>query len=172
MEVNLIKAVSDEQLRALDNVRKYTELLPIAQKLEAVMKRWTDEKIVPRISPFNSSQFLVNVHLDRISDIEGLLLFLEVGLDVNFDRTEDVAAQTYAWRTFLCQDAKWLRVDANLNQDGPGCRRVIKGYTKPEPIYEIQCLNEVDPPAQLEAPATPQLTSSGPVIEEPDDIPF
>jgi len=172
MDCDIIGSVVGQQIAAMDLAKAYTKLLPHAIQLQALLKRWSGMQLSAQC--FGNERILINVSVVRVKDIEALLEFLEVGLNCNFDDTSDRASASYAWRTFTASDCSWLRVDANLQADGPGCHKVKVGMTEPQPIYEIQCLAEVDAPQSLEGPSTEQLpapASGFPALPD-DDIPF
>ena len=152
--MNVVEKVSAEMAKRIESVATLARLMPQFIKLDAVLKKIGDGWDL--CTMMHSDQILVCVRVKRVKDIQPLLELLEVGLDVEFDKTHD-AAQA-GWRQFECANAKWLRVDAELIADGPGCQRVIKGYEQ-VPVYEIQCLEEIDPPAHIEHRSTPLLES-------------
>lgn len=172
MECKIVEAVVKDQLDHLEIVKQYTNLIPHAQQLETLMRRWQGFNV--RISTYDPHTLIINANLDLIKDIEPLLEFLEIGLNIDFNNSRDVAQPYATYRTFNAVECPWLRVDANLKADGPGCRKIQVGMTKPQPIYEIRCLAEVDAPLAIEG-ASSQLPAPAPALSGPlddDDIPF
>ncbi len=173
MECNVVQSVISSQLSAISSAEAYIKLIPHAVKLESVLRRWSGFPVTAMA--FGNDRLLVNAYVFQIKEIQPLLEFLEVGLNCNFDDTQDVAGAHLAFRSFTARDCSWLRVDANLQADGPGCHKVKVGMTEPQPIYEIRCLAEVDAPLALEGGEQGQLPAPAPALAGPendDDMPF
>jgi hypothetical protein len=87
------------------------------------------------VSPF---YLTINLYVDSMDQAAPVIEELEEQLGIEFDDTEDVAETWATYRTFKCAKEDWLRIDANLKADGPGCAKVQVGE-KVVPIYEIRC---------------------------------
>lgn len=148
----ITEQAGEELANRIEAAKRFAALMPNFMKLEMLLKR-APAGFKPR-PMFIGEQVLLCVKVDSVRDIAPFLEFLEVGLDIDFDASKDVAESGY--RYFTCANAPWIRVDAELKADGPGCRRVVVG-TRQVPIYEIQCLETIDAPGALPAPGNASL---------------
>ena len=171
MEIDLLEKVMDKQLGALREAEKLTKLIPKARRMEEVLRRWKEWQKDWHCGLDYYGQIALTCRVDRIKDIEPFLEHLENGLNVSFDKSWDIATESMTNREFKCSEANWFLVDARLREDGPGCCKVIVGYSPAQPIYKIQCLETIDAPAQLAGPDKPALPAPSPERDD-DDIPF
>ena len=123
------------------------DLAPKFKRLGALMKN---------IGPFVkartillSNMLIVCIKVKRIADIEPVIEYLQDQMGIEFDSTRDDA--NMGWRIYSCKAEPWFRVDAELESDGPDCRRVIVGY-ETVPKYEIKCGDDAAMP-DAERPA-------------------
>lgn len=85
-----------------------------------------------------AGQLTINAYVAAMDEVAPLIEELQEALGVEFDKSEDHVLDSFAYRTFECKDAPWLRVDANLQGDSDACRRVQVGE-KVVPVYELRC---------------------------------
>jgi hypothetical protein len=126
--------IADKTSELKREITQVEDLAPKFKRLDALMKN---------IGPFVKYRRLilpnmmsVCVDVKRISDIEPVVEYLQDQMGIEFDETRDVARM--GWRVYSCKAEPWFRLDAELADDGPDCRRVVVGY-ETVPKYEIKC---------------------------------